>query len=72
MIQQPGAEDGDGDSVSDATDETAGFDLADAASGTEDAGDAVEDAGASDSSLADAKTASAWTLLVATLFLAGL
>ena len=30
MIQQPGAEDGDGDSVSDVTDEAAGPDLADA------------------------------------------
>jgi hypothetical protein len=43
-----------------------------APAGTEDAGDAVEDTGASDSSPADGQTASAWTLLIAALFLAGL
>ena len=43
-----------------------------APAGAEDAGDAVEDTGASDSSPADGQTASAWTLLIAALFLAGL
>jgi len=52
MIQQPDAADGDGDSVSDVADETAGSDLADASGA--------------------AQPGSAWTLLVATMFLVGL
>jgi hypothetical protein len=52
LIQQPGAADGEGDSVSDVADETAGSDLADASDA--------------------AKPWSAWTLLVATMFVMGL